>query len=87
MIATILTGMTVFFIGGGLSMVRSNRANVPWFSWLFPNTHAVDPLRDLVLFHAWPVDWTATLLTLAGFAALSLVVGLGLAARRLRRLG
>jgi ABC-type multidrug transport system permease subunit len=86
-IATILTGMTVFFIGGGLSMVRFNRENVPWFSWLFPNTYAVDPLRDLVLFHAWPADWTATLITLAGFAALSLVLGLGLAARRLRRLG
>jgi hypothetical protein len=86
-IATILTGMIVFFIGGGLSMVRTNRANVPWFSWLFPNTHAVDPLRDLVLFNAWPADWPATLLTLAGFAVLSLVAGLTFAARRLRHLG
>jgi hypothetical protein len=86
-IATILTGMTIFFVGGGLSMVRFNRENVPWFSWLFPNTYAVDPLRDLVLFHAWPVDWAQTLLTLAGFATLSLLMGLGLAARRLRRLG
>ena len=86
-IATILTGMIVFFVGGGLSMVRTNRANVPWFSWLFPNIYAVDPLRDMVLFHAWPVDWANTLLTLAGFAALSLVVGLSLAMRRLRRLG
>ena len=86
-IATILTGMTVFFIGGGLSMVRYNRESVPWFSWLFPNTHAVDPVRDLVLFQNWPADWTLTLLKLAGFAAISLVVGLGLAARQLRRLG
>jgi ABC-type multidrug transport system permease subunit len=86
-IATILTGLTVFFVGGGLSMVRTNRENVPWFSWLFPNTHAVDPLRDLILFHSWPADWTPTLLTLAGFATLSLVLGLGLAGRQLRRLG
>ena len=87
MIATILTGLTIFFVGGGLAMVRSNRESVPWFSWLFPNTYAVDPLRDLILFHAWPVDWAATLFKLGGFAALSLVVGLGLAAHRLRRLG
>jgi ABC-type multidrug transport system permease subunit len=86
-IATILTGLTVFFVGGGLSMVRYNRENVPWFSWLFPNTHAVDPIRDLVLFHTWPADWTSTLLILAGFSALSLTVGYGLAARQLRRLG
>jgi ABC-type multidrug transport system permease subunit len=86
-VATILTGLTVFFVGGGLSMVRYNRENVPWFSWLFPNTYAVDPVRDLVLFHTWPADWTQTVLILTGFAALSLVVGLGLAARRLRRLG
>jgi ABC-type multidrug transport system permease subunit len=85
-IATILVGMTVFFVGGGLAMVRTNRANVPWFSWLFPNTYAVDPLRDLILFHAWPADWGLTLLVLIGFAALGLVVGLVLAARQLRRL-
>jgi ABC-2 type transport system permease protein len=86
-IATILTGLTVFFVAGGLGMVRTYRENVPWFSWLFPNTYAVDPLRDLILFHSWPADWTATLLTLVGFAALSLVLGLGLAGRQLRRLG
>jgi hypothetical protein len=86
-IATILTGLTVFFTGGGLSLVRYNRENVPWFSWLFPNTHAVDPLRDLVLFHAWPADWAPTLLILAGFAAGSLVLGVGLTIRQLRRLG
>jgi hypothetical protein len=86
-IATILTGLVAFFIGGGLSMVRYNRENVPWFSWLFPNTYAVDPLRDLILFHTWPSDWTPVLLTLMGFAGLSLAVGLALAARQLRRLG
>jgi ABC-type multidrug transport system permease subunit len=68
-------------------MVRYNRANVPWFSWLFPNTHAVDSLRDLVLFDTWPVDWTWTLVKLLVFATLSLALGLGLANRQLRRLG
>ena len=86
-IATILTGLTVFFIGGGLALVRTNRENVPWFSRLFPNTHAVDPLRDLILFHTWPVDWAQTLLLLLAFSSVSLVIGLGVAARRLRRLG
>ncbi|MCL7451726.1 MAG: ABC transporter permease [Anaerolineae bacterium] len=86
-IATILTGLTVFFIGGGLSLVRYSRDAVPWFSWLFPNTYAVDPLRDLVLFRTWPADWWPTLSILAAFAALSMAAGLGLAARRLRRLG
>jgi hypothetical protein len=86
-IATILTGLVAFFVGGGLSMVRYHWESVPWFSRLLPNTYAVDPLRDLVLFHAWPADWASMLLKLAGFAAASLVVGLGLAARQLRRLG
>ena len=85
-IATILTGLTVFFVGGGLSLVRYNRDNVPWFSWIFPNIYAVDPLRDLILVHTWPLDWTPTLLKLVAFAVLSLAVGLGFAARRLRRL-
>jgi hypothetical protein len=33
------------------------------------------------------VDWTPVLLILAGFAALSLTVGFGLATHQLRRLG
>jgi hypothetical protein len=86
-IVTILTGLTTFFAAGGLASARYNRESVPWFSWLFPNLYAVDPMRDLVLFHAWPADWTQALLILSGFAAVSLVLGLGLAARRLRRLG
>jgi hypothetical protein len=87
MIATILTGLTLFFVGGGLGLVRSNWEGVPWFSRLFPNVYAVDPLRDLILFHTWPADWAQTLLLLLGFAGLSLAVGLTLAARQLRRLG
>jgi ABC-type multidrug transport system permease subunit len=83
-IGVVLTGVIVFFIGGGLGLVRYNEKFVPWFSWLFPNTYAVDPLRDLILFRAWPVDWRITLLRLAFFAALSLGICLPLAARRLR---
>lgn len=86
-VGVILTGIAVFFIGGGLGLVRYNQKYVPWFSWLFPNTHAIDPLRDLVLFHAWPVDWWQTVLKLIGFAALSMGVCLGMAARRLRQIG
>jgi hypothetical protein len=86
-VTVILTGLTTFFIGGGLGLVRYNEKFVPWFSWLFPNTYAIDPLRDLVLFHAWPVDWWLTLLRLGGFAALSLTVCFWLAARGLRQVG
>jgi hypothetical protein len=85
-VASILVSAIAFFIGGGLGPVRYYSSEVLWIAWLFPNTHAVDPLRDLVLFHAWPVDWTATLLKLTAFAALSLVVELSLSARQLRRL-
>lgn len=85
MIVTILTGLTVFFVSGGLGLVRANWDAVPWFSRLFPNLYAVDPLRDLILFHDWPVDWSSALLKLVGFAALSLVAGWGLASRQMRR--
>lgn len=86
-IGVILSGMIVLFIGGGLAMVRNNIAGVPWFSWLFPNTYAIDPLRDLILFHSWPVDWNVTLFKLSGFALLSLVFGVYLAAKQLRKVG
>lgn len=87
MIAMILTGLTLLFVGGGLGLVRANWETVPWFSRIFPNVYAMDPLRDLILFHTWPVDWNSVLLKLAGFAALSLVAGLGLAGRQIRRPG
>jgi hypothetical protein len=87
MIAVILTGLTLFFVGGGMGLVRSNWESVPWFSRLFPNVYAVDPLRDLILFRTMPVDWNSALLKLTGFAALSLVVGWGLSGRSMRRPG
>jgi ABC-type multidrug transport system permease subunit len=86
-IAGVVGGAIVFFIGGGMAPVRYYSSKVIWVARLFPNTYAVDPLRDLVLFHAWPADWTVTLLTLVGFALVGLVGGAGLAARQLRRLG
>jgi hypothetical protein len=86
-IGVILSSMVVLFIGGGLSMIRNNTANVPWVAWLFPNTYAIDPLRDLILFHAWPAGWASTLLKLAGFAAASLTISVLLASRQIRRIG
>jgi hypothetical protein len=85
-IASILTGLTVFFIGGGLSIIRNHEADVLLAAWFFPNTYAVDPLRDLILFHTMPADWNVTLLKLSGFAILAIGVGFGLASRQLRRL-
>lgn len=86
-VVTILTGMTVFFIGGGLALVRPFKDKVTWFSWLFPNIYAVDPMRDMILFHEWPIDWTPTLVTLSAFALGSLLLGWSLASHQLRRLG
>lgn len=83
-IALILTGLTVFFIGGGLSIIRNHEADVLLAAWLFPNTYAVDPLRDLILFHAMPLDWGLVLLKLCGFATLAITVGFWLASRQLR---
>jgi ABC-type multidrug transport system permease subunit len=83
----VLGTMIIFFIGGGLEMVRFNIDNVLWLAWLFPNTHAVDPMRDMILFHSWPVDWTAVLLKLSLFATFGLMIGMAVATRKIRRLG
>jgi hypothetical protein len=86
-IAIVLTAIIVFFIGGGLGLIRYHAEDVQWYSWLFPNTHAIDPIRDLVLFNSWPIDWNLTLVKLLGFAILSLSIGMFYTARKLRRLG
>jgi len=86
-ITAVLGGVIVFFISGGMAPVRYYPDEVLWLAWLFPNTYAVDPVRDLVLFRAWPADWTATLLRLTGFAVAGLAAALSLAARQMRRLG
>jgi ABC-2 type transport system permease protein len=86
-ITAILTSVVVFFVGGGLAPVRYYPRAVLWLARLFPNTHAIDPLRDLVLFHTWPANGARVLAIVAGFAGVGLVVGLTWAGRRLRRLG
>jgi ABC-2 type transport system permease protein len=86
-IGTILGGITVFFVSGGLGPVQYYPRGVLWFARLFPNTHVVDPLRDLILFHAWPGNWLQVLLIAAMFAAAGLVVGFAVTGRRLRRIG
>jgi ABC-2 type transport system permease protein len=86
-ITGVFGGVIVFFIGGGLAMVRNSWGKVTWLAWFFPNTYAVDPVRDMALFQAWPTDWTPTLLTLMGLALASLIGGMVLTTRQLRRLG
>ena len=85
-IGTILTSITAFFITGGLSMVRGNEDKLLKISWLFPNTYAVDPLRDLTLFNTMPEDIGRTILILSAFALLSLISGLILAGKNLRKI-
>jgi hypothetical protein len=85
-VGAILGAMIIFFIGGGLSMVRAHKDSVTWVAWLFPNTYAVDPLRDLVLFNTWPVDFWPVMGNLTLFAVGALVVGSIFATRKLRRI-
>lgn len=84
-IGVVLTGVTAFFIGGGLLMVRNNDSNMPWFSWLLPNTYAVDALRDFLLFHPIAPDWLGSLAVVVLFAGLADIGRLGFTARELRR--
>jgi ABC-type multidrug transport system permease subunit len=86
-VGSVLGAMIIFFIGGGLSMVRANQDAVTWIAWLFPNTYAVDPIRDLVLFHTWPLDFYSVLGKLAGFAGIAILFGSFFAAKKIRNLG
>ena len=86
-IAIVLTAIIVFFIGGGLGLVRYNQEEVLLISWMFPNTHVIDPIRDLVLFNSWPEDWNVTLIKAIGFTAIALAFGVSITSRKLRRLG
>jgi len=87
MITLLLTGIMVFFFAGGLSTVRTNISKVPWFSRLFPNLYAADPMRDMILFHSFPADWTRTVLILLAFSVISIAFSYYFASRQLRRLG
>jgi ABC-2 type transport system permease protein len=83
-IGSVLGAMIIFFVGGGLSMVRAHKDAVTWIAWLFPNTYAVDPLRDLILFNTWPVDFLSVLVKLLAFAFLAILLG-SLTSRRILR--
>jgi ABC-2 type transport system permease protein len=85
-IGSVLGAMIIFFIGGGLSMVRAHHDAVTWIAWLFPNTYAVDPIRDLVLFKTWPGDFQPVLLKLLGFAAYAILLGSLFSIRKLRKI-
>jgi ABC-type multidrug transport system permease subunit len=67
-------------------MVRAHKDAVTWIARFFPNTYAVDPLRDLVLFNTWPVDFWQVTLILIGFASLAILLGAAFAKRSLRRI-
>jgi ABC-2 type transport system permease protein len=86
-IASVLGAMIIFFIGGGLSMVRAHQDAVTWIAWLFPNTYAVDPIRDLVLFNTWPLDFWPVLVKLVAFAGVAVSIGSAFSVFKLRRLG
>ena len=81
----ILSGIIIFFTGGGLSLIRTREAEVMWWNWLIPNIYALDALRDLLLFESIPADWQMVLLILSGFAVFALILGLFATNRILRR--
>jgi ABC-2 type transport system permease protein len=85
-VGSVLGAMIIFFIGGGLSMVRAHKDAVIWIAWLFPNTYAVDPIRDLVLFQTWPADYNSVLLILIAFAVAAILIGSLVFVRKVRKL-
>jgi hypothetical protein len=85
-ISSVLGAMIIFFIGGGLSMVRANQDAITWVAKLFPNTYAVDPIRDLVLFNTWPVDFCPVTFKLIVFGTLAVMFGSVFSVRKLRHL-
>jgi hypothetical protein len=84
-IGVVLTGVTAFFVGGGMLMVRNNETNVPWFSWILPNTYAVDALRDFILFHTFSHDWNSSLMIVSLFAVVAVIGGISYANYQLRQ--
>jgi ABC-type polysaccharide/polyol phosphate export permease len=84
-IVVVAAGLIVFFIAGGMTPVRYMPGNIWWLIQFFPNTYAVDPFRELVLFNTIPANWTQTLVTLVLFAAVSLGAGFFVAQRQLRK--
>jgi ABC-2 type transport system permease protein len=86
-VGSIASGVIVFFVAGGLSSPAYYPTLLRWIAALLPNSYAVDPLRELILFQSWPANWVQTLAILVAFSAASLAVGLTAASRQLRRPG
>lgn len=86
-ISMIMTGIIVFFTCGALSLVKYLPKKILWFAMLFPNGHAIDPMRDLILFHKWPTNWNQSVLILSIFAVGCLILSMIVTRRQLRRIG
>ncbi|MBI9048005.1 MAG: ABC transporter permease [Anaerolineaceae bacterium] len=84
-VITILMGILMFFISGGLNMVRGFAKDMVFLAWFFPNMYAVDPLRDLILQQSIPADVIQSLLILFGFMLLGGSISLGVTSRAIRR--
>jgi ABC-type polysaccharide/polyol phosphate export permease len=84
-IVIVAAGLIIFFIAGGMAPVQYLPGNIWWLIQFFPNTYAVDPIRELVLFNTIPTNWIQTVVTLVLFAAVSLGVGFFVAQRQLRK--
>lgn len=86
-VAAILSGVIVFFAAGGLSSPEYYPPLLKAIAAVFPNTYAVDPLRDLILFQTWPADYLSAVGIVTLFATAGLSLGLALTCRQLRRIG
>jgi ABC-type multidrug transport system permease subunit len=84
-VTSILLSILMFFISGGLNIVRGNEKNMVFFARIFPNMYAVDPLRDLILQHSVPADVAATLTILLAFTVFAMICGISITARAIRR--
>jgi len=84
--ASMADGAIVFVIGGGMGSVRHYAEVVPRTAWLFPDTHANDPIRELVLLQAWPAGWRTTVPGLSGLVVVAVAGAMTVAALRMPRM-
>jgi hypothetical protein len=84
-VTTILTGILLFFLSGGLNNVRGFESEAVLAARFFPNMYAVDQLRDLILLQTVPADLLHSLLILTGFLIISGVISLSVTSHAIRR--
>jgi len=80
-----LLGSGVWFLSGAMFPVSSLPPALTWLSKIVPITYAIDGTREGLLRHKSPLEMGSTLIPLAGFGVVLLVLSLGAFSLSLRR--